>query len=95
MLTPLRMKLVKIVFDKKEDKELVMLIDSLAPYFVDFIDMNTSSGRKEGFSIMNYWSAKKLPFVVVEEDGSEALPKVFYSEIGSNAVNQLIKYLND
>jgi hypothetical protein len=89
------MKSVKVIFENKQDKELVMLTDSLTPYFVDFIDMNTLDGRKLGFKELNYWSAKKLPFVVLTEDNSETLPKVFYTEIGSNAVNQLINYLND
>lgn len=89
------MKSVKVIFENKQDKELVMLTDSLTPYFIDFIDMNTINGRKAGFKELNYWSAKKLPFVVLTEDNSETLPKVFYTEIGSNAVNQLINYLND
>lgn len=82
---------VTIVYDNKQDRELVELINTKLSFFVDFIDMNCVNGRKEGFKILNYWSAKKLPFVVVKEDDTEKLPKVFYSETG-NAINQFIKW---
>lgn len=86
---------VTIVYDNKQDKELLNLIDTTVPFFVDYIDMNTTKGRKEGFKLMNYWSARKLPLVVIKSDKLDATPIVKYSDVGENAINQLIKYLND
>lgn len=86
---------VTIVYDNKQDRELLNLIDLTVPFFVDYIDMNTVKGRKEGFKLMNYWSAKKLPLVVIATDKLDATPIVKYSDMGENAINQLIKYLND
>lgn len=84
---------ITVIYDNEQDKELLNLIDTTVPFFVDYIDMNNYKGRKDGFKILNYWSAKKLPFVVIESD--ESAPIVKYSEIGENAVNQLIKWLNN
>lgn len=86
---------VTIVYDNKQDRELLNLIDLTVPFFIDYIDMNTVKGRKEGFKLMNYWSAKKLPLVVIATDKLDATPIVKYSDMGENAINQLIKYLND
>lgn len=86
---------IKIVYDNEQDKELLDLIDIAVPFFVDYINVNTSKGRKEGFKLMNYWSARKLPLVVIKTDKLDAMPIVKYSDIGENAINQLIKYLND
>lgn len=82
---------ITIVFDNKKDKELLNFQNLTVPFFVDYIDMNNSKGRKEGFKLLNYWSAKKLPLVILEKDNSK--PKIFYSELG-NSISQLIKYLN-
>lgn len=81
---------IRVVYDNEQDKELLNLMDTTVPFFVDYINMHSSEGRKTGFKLLNYWSATKLPFVVVED-----FPKVFYSEIGENAINQLLKWLNE
>ena len=80
-----------VVYDNKKDKELLNLIDSKVPIFINYIDYNTTNGRKEAFKVKSQWSAKKNPFVVVQE--GEQIIKVFYSESG-NAINQLISFLN-
>jgi len=85
---------VKVVYDNNKDKELLSQIDTTVPFFIDYIDMNTTNGRKVGFKLLNYWSAKKLPFVVIEDEDPNVLPIVKYSEIGENAINQLIKFIN-
>lgn len=85
---------VKVVYDNNKDKELLSQIDTTVPFFIDYIDMNTTNGRKVGFKLLNYWSAKKLPFVVIEDEDSNVLPIVKYSEVGENAINQLIKFIN-
>lgn len=81
-----------IVYDNKKDKELLNLINSKVPIFINYIDFNTTNGRKEAYKIKSHWAAKKNPFIVVQE--GEEIIKVFYSE-NSNAVNQLISFLND
>lgn len=81
---------VKLVYDNDKDKEFMSLIEIKTPFFIDYIDMNSLNGRKEGFKVLNYWSAKKLPFIEVTND-EDKLIKVFYSEIG-NSVNQFIKW---
>lgn len=83
-----------IIYDNTKDRELMSLIDIKFPIFVNYVDMNTTEGRKSGFNLLNYWSAKKLPFVILDDlEKKDSLPKVFYSEI-TNGVNQLIKFLN-
>ena len=81
-----------IVYDNKKDRELVDLIDSKFPIFINYIDFNTVKGRKEAYRIKSRWAALKNPFVVIQ-DGEEIV-KIFYSE-ESNAIQQLINYLND
>lgn len=86
---------VTLVFNDKKDKELLDIINTTIPFFINYIDINTVNGRKEGFKVMNYWSARKLPFIEVKKDNSEDLPKVFYSEIGESAINQFINWINN
>ena len=81
-----------VVYANKKDKELLSLIDSGVPFFINYIDYNTKNGRKEAYTIKSKWSAKLNPFVVLQE--GEEIIKVFYSE-KENAVQQLINYLKN
>lgn len=81
-----------IVYDNKKDRELLNLINSKFPIFINYIDYNTATGRKESFRIKSPWGAILNPFVVVKED--DKIIKVFYSEKW-NAVQQFIDWLND
>jgi hypothetical protein len=81
-----------VIYDNKKDRELLDLIDSKFPIFIEYIDYNTVSGRKEAFKVKSHWSAKMNPFVVVQD--GEKIIKVFYSE-KNNAINQLINFLNE
>ena len=83
---------VIVVNDNKKDRELLNLVDSKFPIFIEYIDYNTVNGRKEAYKVKSHWGAKKNPFVVVQEE--EKIIKVFYSE-EKNAVQQLINYLNE
>lgn len=82
-----------VVYDNIKDKELLDKIDLGVPFFIDYIDMNTLKGRKEGIRIKNPWGAKANPFIELHDNELKII-KVFYSEVG-NACNQLITYLND
>lgn len=82
-----------VVYDNKKDRELLNLVDSKFPIFINYIDYNTVEGRKESFQIKSHWSARQNPFAVVSE--GEKIIKVFYSESGKNAIQQLINYLNE
>ena len=81
-----------VIYDNKKDRELLDLIDSKFPIFIEYIDYNTVSGRKEAFKVKSHWSAKMNPFIVVQD--GEKIIKVFYSE-KNNAINQLINFLNE
>ena len=80
-----------VVYDNKKDRELLNLIYSEVPLFIDYIDFNTVDGRKEAYQVKSHWAARMNPFVVVQE--GEEIIKVFYSE-SENAITQLINYLN-
>ena len=81
-----------VVYENKKDRELLNLIYSEVPLFIDYIDFNTKNGRKEAYAVKSKWSAKLNPFVVLQE--GEKIIKVFYSEKG-NAIQQLINYLKN
>lgn len=81
-----------VVYDNIKDKELLDKINLGVPFFIDYINLNTKNGRKQGFQIKSHWGAKLNPFIELY-DGKEII-KVFYSEAG-NACNQLISYLNE
>ena len=81
-----------VVYDNNKDRDLLNIINSKFPIFIEYIDYNTKNGRKEAFKIKSHWSAKLNPFVVITE--GEDIIKVFYSET-QNAVQQLVNYLND
>lgn len=81
-----------VIYDNKKDRELLELVDSKFPIFVQYIDFNTKNGRKEAYQIKSNWGARLNPFVVIQEE--EKIIKVFYSE-ESNAIQQLINYLNN
>ena len=82
-----------VVYDNIKDKELLDKIHLRVPFFVEYVNMNTIKGKKEGFRIKSPWSAKLNPFIELYDDENKII-KVFYSEAG-NACNQLISYLNE
>ncbi len=79
---------VKVVFDNIKDKELIELVEFSTPFFMEYIDMRTRSGIKEGYKIKSEFGARKNPFVVVYDD-EDKFVKCFWSESG-NAIQQLI-----
>jgi hypothetical protein len=83
---------VKVVYKDLKDKEFLDKISLETPIFVEFIDINTVKGKKEGWKLMNYYGTQLFPFIELEIDESNRIP--FYGERG-NAVGQLINYLNN
>jgi hypothetical protein len=83
---------VKVVYDNLKDKEFLDNINLETPIFVEYIDINTKKGKKEGWKLMNYYGTQLFPFIELEIDESNRIP--FYGERG-NAVGQLINYLNN
>ena len=81
-----------VVYDNIRDKELLDNINLEVPFFVEYVNMNTTSGKRQGTKIKYYWGAKLNPFIELYENNE--IIQVFYSEKG-NACNQLISYLND
>lgn len=84
----------KIIFNNIKDKEFLDNINLEIPFFVEYIDVNTIKGKKEGWKLMNYYGAQIFPFIELELDREENRYKPFYSENG-NAIFQLINYLNN
>lgn len=82
---------LKLVFNNKQDKELFNSLEFEQPFFIEYIDMNSIKGRKDGWKILNYYGTSKLPFIELQIDKDTVIP--FYSERGS-AINQLISYFN-
>lgn len=78
-----------IVYNDLKDRELVKLIDTNIPIFVDYIDVLKDKNR--AYKIKSHWGAIANPFVELRE-GDKTI-KVFYSE-KYNAIHQLIEYLN-
>ena len=83
---------VKIVYKDEKDKEFLDNINLGTPIFVEFIDINTLKGKKEGWKLMNYYGTTIFPFVELEIDESSKIP--FYGERG-NAIGQFINYINN
>jgi len=81
-----------VVYKDLKDKEFLDKINLEIPFFVEYIDINTVKGKKEGWKLMNYYGTQTFPFVELEIDESNRIP--FYSERG-NAIGQLINFLNN
>ena len=84
----------KIIFKDLKDKEFLDNISLETPIFVDYINIDSVKGKKEGWKILNYYGTTKLPFVELELDNEKDRYKPFYSENG-NAIFQLINYLSN
>lgn len=82
---------VKVVYKSLKDKEFLDIVNLKAPIFIEFIDINTRKGKKEGWKLMNYYGTQLFPFVELEIDEFNRIP--FYSEKG-NAIGQFINYFN-
>lgn len=85
---------VKVVYDNIRDRELLNLVDSKFPIFIEYIDANTKEGKKEAFRVKSHWAARANPFIEITEE--DKIIKVFYSDAkGDNAIYQLINFLNE
>ena len=84
------MKTVKLIYKDNKDKELFELLEFNVPVFIDYINMNTLNGIKEGKKILGYYGTSKVPFIEILED-NQRIP--FYSENG-NPIYQIKNYLN-
>jgi len=85
---------VKVVYKDLKDREFLDKISLETPIFVEYIDINTVKGKKEGWKLMNYYGTSTFPFVELELDKLENRLLPFYSERG-NAICQLINYLSN
>ena len=83
---------VKVVYKNPKDKEFLDKINLETPIFIQYIDIETTKGKKEGWKLMNYYGTTSFPFIELEINESSKIP--FYSERG-NAIGQLINYLNN
>ena len=84
---------VKIVYDNPKDKELVELIKFNTPFFIEYIDVKTKSGLKEGWKIKNEYGAKEDPFVLILDDEDNFMG-CFWSE-NQNACQSFVNSLNN
>ncbi len=82
----------KVVYKDLKDKEFFDLVDLKTPIFVEFVNIDTVKGKKEGWKLMNYYGTTTFPFIELEIDEFNRIP--FYSERG-NAIGQFINYINN
>lgn len=73
---------VIVVYSNPKDKELIELVEFLTPFFIEFIDIKTKNGKKEGHRIKSEFGARKDPFIVVY-DNEDKFKQCFWSENGS------------
>ena len=85
---------VKIVYNNLKDRELVELVKFKTPFFVEYIDVNTKNGKKEGYKIKSEFSARKNPFIVVYDDEDKFI-KCYWSEINNACQSFIDDYNND
>lgn len=86
------MKIV-FIYDNNKDREFLELISSKSSIFIDYVNFNTTNGRKEAYKIKSHYAARLNPFALVLDD-SNKLIKVFYSE-AENVLSSLTKYINE
>ncbi len=79
---------VKVVYEDLKDKELIELIEFSTPFFIDYIDYNTTEGRKKAYKIKSEFGAKKNPFVVIYND-EDKFVKCYWSE-NNNACQSFV-----
>lgn len=82
-----------VIYNDQKDRKLLELVPNKFPIFINFININTNKGKKDGFKIKSHWGAIKNPFIVIEDDENKVI-RCFYSEEKS-AINQLISFLNE
>lgn len=80
---------VSVVYSDEKQIEKVREFsdDSLT---LNFIDISTKKGRKDGWALKNYWGASLDPFAIVLKNGKPI--KAFYSEY-ENIIDKLYNYL--
>lgn len=81
---------VSIVYSKEEQIEKVKELGNNSLTF-NFINICTKKGKKNGWSLKNYWGARLDPFALVTKDDKPI--KVFYSE-ATDVINDLNIYLH-
>lgn len=86
--------IANVIYDNIKDREFLKIVPNEFSIFINFIDFNTTRGKKEAYKIKSHWAARKNPFVeVLNEDDS--VEKCFYSDDGSNAIMKFVKWLNN
>lgn len=84
--------IVKLVYKDNRDRDFINLLDFKVPIFIEYINVNTNKGKKEGWKLMNYYGTTMFPFIELEISEDNKVP--FYSENGYS-INQLHKYLTN
>ena len=80
---------VKVVYNNIRDKELIEMIRFDTPFFVEYIDLRTKNGLKEGWKIKNEYGARENPFVLVLDDEDNYV-SCFWTDGTGNAVQQFV-----
>ena len=82
--------MVKVIVVYDNPKQIV----ELSKYDnIQFIDIMTSKGKKEGWRVKSHWGAKLDPFAIVSNNEDKPV-KAFYSE-AEDVICSLIKYLEE
>lgn len=82
---------ISVVYSDERQIEKVRELDKGSLTF-NFIDTGTRKGKKDGWTLKNYWGASLDPFAIVLKSGKPI--KAFYSE-SEDVSEELIKYLNN
>ena len=80
---------VFIVYNNEKQVEKVRDFNNKSLTF-NFIDTTTKKGKKDGWSLKNYWGASQDPFAIIFK--SKKPIKAFYSE-NTNVSEDLFNYL--
>lgn len=81
---------ITLVYKSDNDKKLLEL--SEGEYSINYIDINTKKGKKEGWKLMNYYGTTTFPFIEITKEDNSKFP--LYSENG-NAIYQLNNFINN
>ena len=86
---------IYIVYDKKSDIDLFKNTSFKDTFLVEYYDMTTRKGQKDGYKLKGEWGARNNPFCIIYNEDKPY--KAFYSENNweENAIIQLIDFLQN
>ena len=85
--------MISVLITYNDDKQIEKVRGIVNPFLTfKFINVTTRKGRREGWTLKNYWGASLDPFAIIVKN--EKPIKAFYSE-NCDVFNELFNYLNN